>query len=104
MLNGLMAIVALVHENTEPVWRELQSVLSCNSNELADALSTAIGGKGSERVEVRGWYDQEVCRRLRSSVPEDDMPIGAIENICRRFFANDCTKRTRGNVHCGFAS
>ena len=101
VVNGLMAVVAFVHENTEPVWRKLRSVLSCNSNKFANSLSTATAGKGSERVEVGRRYDQEVGRRLRSRVPEDDMPIGAGENICRRIFTNNGTKRTRGNVHCG---
>jgi hypothetical protein len=96
--NRLMAIVALVHENTESVWRQLQSVLGSNSNELANALSTAIGGKGSQSVEVGRRDDQEVCWGLRSSVPEDDIVLSAAENFCRRIFANDRTKRARVNV------
>jgi hypothetical protein len=57
MANGLMAIFALVHENSEPVGRQFRPILSCNSNEFANSLSTAIGGKRRERVEVGGRND-----------------------------------------------
>ncbi len=60
MADGLMAIFALVHENTESLGRQFRSILSCNSNEFANSLSTlstAIGSKRSERLEVGGGYD-----------------------------------------------
>lgn len=101
VMNGLMAVLAFVDQNTEPVWRQLRSVLRCNPNQFANALSTAAAGKRSERVEMRRRYDQEMDWRLRSRVPEDDIRIGAVENIRRRIFANDGTKRTRSNVRCG---
>ena len=57
MADGLMAIFALVHENTESLGCQFRSILSCNSNEFANSLSTAIRSKRSERLEVGGRYD-----------------------------------------------